>query len=152
MATTEMNLTEADTSSPDYHALNAMLNLFDAEGRIQFDKDRLAARQYFLQHVNQNTVFFHNLAEKLRYLVEEGYYEAAVLDQYAFDDIKALFKQAYAKTFFNSFNHPYRTVGRAAAYPGLGFICHKYNKLTKKQGSKAFDRSTVRLPLISKSV
>ena len=94
-----MNLTEADTSSPDYHALNAMLNLFDAEGRIQFDKDRLAARQYFLQHVNQNTVFFHNLAEKLRYLVEEGYYEAAVLDQYAFDDIKALFKQAYTKKF-----------------------------------------------------
>ncbi len=94
-----MNLTEADTSSPDYHALNAMLNLFDAEGRIQFDKDRLAARQYFLQHVNQNTVFFHNLAEKLRYLVEEGYYEAAVLDLYAFDDIKALFKQAYAKKF-----------------------------------------------------
>ncbi|QLK62487.1 class 1b ribonucleoside-diphosphate reductase subunit alpha [Enterobacteriaceae bacterium Kacie_13] len=99
MATTEMNLTETDTSSPDYHALNAMLNLFDAEGRIQFDKDRLAARQYFLQHVNQNTVFFHNLAEKLRYLVEEGYYEAAVLDQYAFDDIKALFKQAYTKKF-----------------------------------------------------
>lgn len=94
-----MSLTEADTSSPDYHALNAMLNLFDAEGRIQFDKDRLAARQYFLQHVNQNTVFFHNLAEKLRYLVEEGYYEAAVLERYAFDDIKALFKQAYAKKF-----------------------------------------------------
>lgn len=94
-----MSLTEADTSSPDYHALNAMLNLFDAEGRIQFDKDRLAARQYFLQHVNQNTVFFHNLAEKLRYLVEEGYYDALVLDQYAFDDIKALFKQAYAKKF-----------------------------------------------------
>jgi ribonucleoside-diphosphate reductase alpha chain len=94
-----MSLTEADTSSPDYHALNAMLNLFDAEGRIQFDKDRLAARQYFLQHVNQNTVFFHNLAEKLRYLVEEGYYEAAVLDQYAFEDIKRLFKQAYAKKF-----------------------------------------------------
>ncbi len=40
-----MNLTEADTSSPDYHALNAMLNLFDAEGRIQFEKDRLAARE-----------------------------------------------------------------------------------------------------------
>ncbi|MGP9421570.1 class 1b ribonucleoside-diphosphate reductase subunit alpha [Ewingella sp. AOP9-I1-14] len=99
MATTEMSLTEADTSSPDYHALNAMLNLFDAEGRIQFDKDRLAARQYFLQHVNQNTVFFHNLAEKLRYLVEEGYYEAQVLDQYAFEDIKRLFKQAYAKKF-----------------------------------------------------
>ena len=45
----------------DYHALNAMLNLYDGEGRIRFDADRKAARQYFLQQVNQNTVFFHNL-------------------------------------------------------------------------------------------
>ena len=36
----------------DYHALNAKLNLYDADGRIQFDADRQAARQYFLQHVN----------------------------------------------------------------------------------------------------
>ncbi len=41
----------------DYHALNAMLNLYDDEGKIQLDRDRQAARQYFLQHVNQNTVF-----------------------------------------------------------------------------------------------
>ena len=54
----------------DYHALNAMLNLYDADGRIQFERDRQAARQYFLQHVNTNTVFFHDLREKLDYLVE----------------------------------------------------------------------------------
>ena len=40
----------------DYHALNALLNLYDADGNIQFDKDREAANQFFLQHVNQNTV------------------------------------------------------------------------------------------------
>lgn len=97
MATTE--LTRPASATLDYHSLNAMLNLYDAEGRIQFDKDRLAARQYFLQHVNQNTVFFHNLAEKLRYLVDEGYYEAAVLDQYEFAFIKQLFQQAYARKF-----------------------------------------------------
>ena len=45
----------------DYHALNAMLNLYDADGKIQFDADKRAAREYFLQHVNQNTVFFHSL-------------------------------------------------------------------------------------------
>ncbi|MGC1736318.1 MAG: ribonucleotide-diphosphate reductase subunit alpha, partial [Mycobacterium sp.] len=67
---------------PDYHALNAMLNLYDADGGIQFDKDREAAHQYFLQHVNQNTVFFHNQDEKLDYLVKENYYEREVLDQY----------------------------------------------------------------------
>ncbi|MFG0427954.1 class 1b ribonucleoside-diphosphate reductase subunit alpha [Serratia liquefaciens] len=97
MATTE--LTRPAASALDYHSLNAMLNLYDAEGRIQFDKDRLATRHYFLQHVNQNTVFFHNLEEKLRYLVEEGYYEQSVLAQYEFAFIKQLFQQAYAKKF-----------------------------------------------------
>ncbi len=83
----------------DYHALNAMLNLYDDNGDIQFDKDRDAARAYFLQHVNQNTVFFHNLKEKLDYLVREGYYDSEVLDLYTFDFIKALMKQVYAKKF-----------------------------------------------------
>ncbi|MGA4929121.1 hypothetical protein ACPCBC_02530 [Streptomyces incarnatus] len=36
----------------DHHALNAMPNMYDCDGRIQFDKDREAVRQYFLQHVN----------------------------------------------------------------------------------------------------
>ncbi|AQS41818.1 MAG: Ribonucleoside-diphosphate reductase [Candidatus Tokpelaia hoelldobleri] len=89
----------AKATAPDYHALNAMLNLYDENGKIQFEQDKLAARQYFLQHVNQNTVFFHNLKEKLDYLVEEGYYEEAVLKQYDFAFIKQLFKQAYAHKF-----------------------------------------------------
>jgi len=90
--------------SLDYHALNAMLNLYDAEGHLQLDKDREAARQYFLQHVNQNTVFFHTLEEKLGYLIEEGYYERAVLEQYDFAFVSALFDQAYAVKFrFQSF-------------------------------------------------
>ena len=44
-----------DKPGLDYHALNAMLNLYDADGNIQFEADRRAARQYFLQHVNQIT-------------------------------------------------------------------------------------------------
>ncbi|MCK8615671.1 class 1b ribonucleoside-diphosphate reductase subunit alpha [Gordonia sp. C13] len=83
----------------DFHALNAMLNLYDADGKIQFDKDREAARQYFLQHVNQNTVFFHDLDEKLDYLVEENYYEPEVLDKYDREFVKGLFKHAYDKKF-----------------------------------------------------
>ncbi|WP_448454856.1 class 1b ribonucleoside-diphosphate reductase subunit alpha [Mycolicibacterium phlei] len=83
----------------DYHALNAMLNLYDENGRIQFDKDREAAKQYFLQHVNQNTVFFHSYDEKLDYLIENEYYEREVLDQYSRDFIKALLDRAYAKKF-----------------------------------------------------
>jgi ribonucleotide reductase alpha subunit len=83
----------------DYHALNAMLNLYGPNGEIQFDKDVLAARQYFLEHVNQNTVFFHNQDEKLDYLVRENYYEREVLDQYSRNFVKTLTDRAYAKKF-----------------------------------------------------
>lgn len=91
--------TRVELTGLDYHALNAMLNLYDADGKIQFDKDREAARQYFLQHVNQNTVFFHDLDEKLDYLVENKYYDPAVLAQYDRAFIKTLFEYAYSKKF-----------------------------------------------------
>lgn len=82
-----------------YHELNAMLNLYGNDGKIQFDKDKEAAKAYFLDHVNQNTVFFHSLEEKLDYLVKNDYYEKEVLDLYDFDFIKSRFKQAYAVKF-----------------------------------------------------
>jgi ribonucleoside-diphosphate reductase alpha chain len=82
-----------------YHELNAMLNMYDDNGKIQFDKDREAAKAYFLDHVNQNTVFFHSLEEKLEYLIENDYYDKTVLDQYNFEFVKELFKQTYAHKF-----------------------------------------------------
>lgn len=83
----------------DYHSLNAQLNLYGTDGKIQFDADHQAARQYFLQHVNNNTVYFHDLEEKIDYLITEGYYEKEVLDQYSFEFVKKLFKAAYAHKF-----------------------------------------------------
>ena len=88
-----------EDASYDYHALNAMLNIYDEDGNIQFEKDRQAARQYFLQHVNQNTVFFHNLEEKLGHLVMQGYYESHVLEQYEFNFIRDLYDFAYGMKF-----------------------------------------------------
>ncbi|MGO1583800.1 MAG: class 1b ribonucleoside-diphosphate reductase subunit alpha [Actinomycetaceae bacterium] len=101
MATTLTDTGLEALSSPelDYHALNAMLNLYDADGNIQFDADRQAARQYFLQHVNKNTVFFHNLREKLDHLVAEGYYEGEVLAQYSHEFLESIWDQAWAKKF-----------------------------------------------------
>lgn len=96
-------------SGEDYHALNAMLNLYDDKGHIQFDKDKQAARQFFLQHVNQNTVFFHNLEEKLGHLVMQGYYESHVLEQYEFDFIRGLYDFAYGLKFrFSTFLGAYK--------------------------------------------
>jgi len=91
--------TEARFEGLDYHALNAMLNLYDADGKIQFDADKRAAREYFLQHVNQNTVFFHSLKERLDYLVEKEYYEPKVLEKYSLEFIQELNDRAYGKKF-----------------------------------------------------
>ncbi|WP_159813920.1 class 1b ribonucleoside-diphosphate reductase subunit alpha [Actinomyces sp. zg328] len=96
---TDTGLEPSGDPELDYHALNAKLNLYDANGKIQFDADHAAARQYFLQHVNQNTVFFHDLEEKLEYLTEEGYYEKHILDKYDPAFVKSAFKAAYAHKF-----------------------------------------------------
>jgi ribonucleoside-diphosphate reductase alpha chain len=97
------------TTNYSYHELNAMLNLYGENGEIQFDKDREAAKAYFLDHVNQNTVFFHSLEEKLEYLIENEYYDKEVLDQYDFEFVKNLFKQAYEHKFrFASFLGAYK--------------------------------------------
>lgn len=83
----------------DYRALNAELNIYDENGLIQFDKDKKAARSYFLNDINKNTVFFHSLEEKLNYLFENEYYEKEVFDKYSDKFIKKLFKQAYEHKF-----------------------------------------------------
>jgi len=76
-----------------------MLNLYDAEGRIQFEKDHEATRQFFLQHVQPHTMSFASAGERLRYLVAEGYYEADVLNQYDFAFLCQLHDEADAFGF-----------------------------------------------------
>ena len=83
----------------DYRELNSELNLYDEEGKLQLHKDREAVRQYFLQHVNQNTIFFHSLEEKMEYLFENEYYDKTVFDKYDFEFLKSLHRQAYGYKF-----------------------------------------------------
>ncbi len=92
-------LASSRVSDMDYHSLNAMLNLYDADGKIQFEKDREAARQYFLQHVNQNTVFFHNFEERVRFLLDNDYYERELIEKYPLDFIEQLTDEAYGLKF-----------------------------------------------------
>mgnify|MGYP002715110521 FL=1 len=102
-------LTDENGQPLDYHSLNAMLNIYDENGQIRFESDREAVRQFFLQHVNQNTVFFHTLQEKLEFLLENGYYDEKVINQYSFAFIKSLFQQAYAHRFrFKTFLGAYK--------------------------------------------
>ena len=86
-------------ATPDYHALNAMLNLYDREGRIQFDKDREAVDAFFAAHVRPNSVVFGSQQERLDWLVKEGYYEEHVLTRYDRAFAVALFERAHASGF-----------------------------------------------------
>lgn len=86
-------------ATPDYHALNAMLNLYDRQGRIQFDKDREAVDAFFAAHVRPNSVTFASQNERLDYLVNEGYYDARVLTRYDRDFVVKLFERAHASGF-----------------------------------------------------
>ena len=92
-----------------YRDINSEINLLSEEGSLQLHRDHDAARAFFLEHVNPNTVFFHNLREKTDYLVENDLWKRETVETYTFDQFKALFKQAYAYKFrFQSFMGAYK--------------------------------------------
>lgn len=83
---------------------NEVLNRYRATGELDLAKDKEATRRYFLEEVNVRMRYFIDLEEKLRYLVDEGYYERAFLDMYSFEFIKSLYQKAYNFKFrFPSF-------------------------------------------------
>lgn len=90
-----------DEQSPE--SLNAMLALADLSDPEQLsramDAEKQAVHNYFRQRINPNTVFFHTLEEKLNYLVDEGYWEEEIRDNYDFPFIKKLFKSVYDHKF-----------------------------------------------------
>lgn len=68
-----------------------------------------ALQVYFQQKVNPNTVFFHDLTEKIRYLTEHGVWDAAVFGRYTPQEVKAVFEKAYSYRFrFRSFMGAYK--------------------------------------------
>ena len=72
-------------------------------GEFQLNKDKEAVYSYFVDYVNKNTVFFHNLKEKMDYLIENDYY-INFYDMYKFEEIKQVFELVYNKKFrFASF-------------------------------------------------
>lgn len=92
----------------DYHALNAMLNLYDENGQIQFDKDHDAVDQFIAQHVVPNTMQFDSPAARIQYLIDNNYYEEAVFNQYSPEFIDDFYTRAAAaghqfETFVGAF-------------------------------------------------
>ncbi|MEX3625151.1 class 1b ribonucleoside-diphosphate reductase subunit alpha [Viridibacillus arvi] len=84
--------------------LNNEVKIKDKDNKFQFHKDKEAVKSYFVDHVNQNMQFFHNLEEQLEYLLENDYYDKEVFDKYKFRQVKELFKRVYGEKFrFKSF-------------------------------------------------
>ncbi len=83
---------------------NEVLNQYSRTGHLDLAKDKEATRRYFLEHVNAKLRYFIDTKEKIRYLVDEGYYEPEFLAQYDIAFIERLYERAYAFNFrFPSF-------------------------------------------------
>ncbi|BAK16892.1 ribonucleotide reductase, alpha subunit [Solibacillus silvestris StLB046] len=83
---------------------NDILNRYRATGDLDLAKDKEATRRYFLEDVNVRLRYFIDIEEKVRYLVDEGYYEKEFLELYSMDFIKQMYKKAYSYKFrFPSF-------------------------------------------------
>ena len=69
------------------------------EGQLQPEKDKEAVKKYFVNEVNMNMVWFHDLEEKINYLLDNNYYSYELFSKYDMEDVKKLFKQAYSYKF-----------------------------------------------------
>ena len=96
--TTDTTVEQYDPAH-DYHALNAMLNLYDADGRIQFGKDKAAEREYVTGHVATNTKRFESTGERLRYLMDRQYYAPAGLERYSAEFLDGFYAHAESSGF-----------------------------------------------------
>ena len=87
-----------------YLEFNAKVNLLTTDGKLQLEEDKKALQHFFQDRVNPNTVFFHSLAEKTHYMVENGYWDEKTVDSYKFSEVKEVFEHAYSYKFrFKSF-------------------------------------------------
>ena len=124
----------------NYILLNNKVNMKDKEGNyINLGLDRQAVKEFFLNNINQNTVFFHSLEEKLDYLVKEGYYDKKVLDKYTMEEIKEVFKLAYDKKI------------RFRSYTGAVTFYERYAMRTK-DNERILERYEDRLSMIALTI
>lgn len=96
-----MDQTSEETydSAHDYHSLNAMLNLYDKNGKIQFDKDKQAAQEFVSSHVAANTKQFATTADRLQYLLEHEYYAKDVFAEYTSEFLDEIYAHAESLGF-----------------------------------------------------
>lgn len=95
--------------------LNAKLNFWTEDGKIDFDSDKEAARQYHLQYVNQKTQYFPSLEDKMDFLITNEYYEPEVFSVFTMEQLKELHRHAHSfKHRFDTYLGPVKFYGSYA--------------------------------------
>lgn len=78
----------------DYLAYNALTRYKDKDGLYHFEADKEAINSYMEEEVRPNSLVFESLTEKLKYLVENQYYDAQTLDNYDSSFLEEIFEKA----------------------------------------------------------
>lgn len=82
-----------------YISLNALTQFRDEKGHYHFESDKEAVASYMEEVIAPRRINFNSLQERLDYLVQEKYYDPAVLASYDFHFIAKIFDLAYAQGF-----------------------------------------------------
>ncbi|MCC0673824.1 class 1b ribonucleoside-diphosphate reductase subunit alpha [Clostridioides sp. ES-S-0145-01] len=72
--------------------LNNQVIIKNEQGKYQLEKDKEALSSYIEEFINPKLKKFNNLEERLKYLMDEGYYLEEVIHKYSMDFIKKIYK------------------------------------------------------------
>lgn len=71
--------------------LNNQVIIKNEQGKYQLEKDKEALSSYIEEFIQPKLRKFNNLEERLKYLIDEGYWSKEVINQYSIDVIKNIY-------------------------------------------------------------
>ncbi|KHS58673.1 ribonucleotide-diphosphate reductase subunit alpha [Terrisporobacter othiniensis] len=71
--------------------LNNQVIIKDEDGKYQLGKDKEALKSYIEEYVNPNIKKFNNIEERIKYLIENNYYDEEVINKYSMEFIKKVY-------------------------------------------------------------
>ncbi|MCC0686070.1 class 1b ribonucleoside-diphosphate reductase subunit alpha [Clostridioides sp. ZZV14-6345] len=72
--------------------LNNQVIIKNEQGKYQLEKDKEALSSYIEEFIKPKLRRFNDLEERLKYLMDEGYYSEEVINKYSMDFIKKMYK------------------------------------------------------------